>query len=369
MNLTMSKYNKPTVKPKRPFYSSGPCVRYPKWDTSFLENALLGRSHRSDEAIAQIQHITSLMRETLEIPDNYQICFISGSASAAVEAALWNLIGPNGVDVFHWDVFGKLWAMDIKEQLKVNDIKLYSADFGKLPDFKEHIASRDVVFTWTGTTSGVAIENTNWIGDNHPGLVICDTTSAAFTEILPWHRLDVNCFSLQKGLGSEAGLGVCVLSPKAIERLNSYDPPWPMPRMFRLKSPHLFDGYLINTPSMLSLADFLDALKWAKSIGGVKSLAIRTSKNRECIDSWLAKQDQYRHTVTNPASRARSVRCIQSNNNNEHQIAKILREEQVAYDIKGYTSNPGYLRIWLGPTVETEDIETLLPWLEWAANL
>lgn len=373
--------SKPSKKPTCPHFGSGPTAKPISWNIESLKTALVGRSHRSLEGKTALSTLIEKMTTLLEIPKNYKLGIIPGSATGAVESALWSLLGPKGVNVFSFDVFGKIWVTDVIEQLKLEDVNIFEAEFGHIPNFHNHQPDRDVVFTWNGTTSGVCLPNANWINDQRSGLTICDATSAAFCIDIPWNKLDVTAFSWQKGLGGEAAHGVLVLSPKAVNRLITYTPPWPIPRLFRLTDKgqlikEIFRGETINTPSMLCVEDCLKALEWCQSIGGLKGLIKRCQSNFQIVKQWVDKTDWVELMATelsiaSPTSVCLTISSLKLNHITEQitfvqTFADLLREEQAAYDIINHRYAPPSLRIWCGPTVEAENIELLLSWLEWA---
>lgn len=371
----------PTVRPERPFFSSGPCSKRPGWSWSGLENALLGRSHRSGPGKARLKAVIDETRDILGIPEDYKIGIVPASDTGAVEMALWSMLGARGVDMLAWESFGKGWITDVQKQLKLDDVRVFEADYGALPDLAQVDSDRDVVFTWNGTTSGVKVPNGDWIASNRKGLTICDATSAVFAMELPWDKLDVTTWSWQKVLGGEGAHGMIVLSPRAVERLESYTPAWPLPKVFRMtKSGKLIDGIFtgatINTPSMMCVEDVLDALKWVKNIGGLKGLIDRSTKNLQVVENWVANRDWVDFLCADKATRSNTSICVKLSGacpltgdaraNAPKQISKLLDEEGVAFDINGYRDAPAGLRLWGGATVEPTDMEALMPWLDWA---
>jgi phosphoserine aminotransferase len=374
----------PTVRPRAPFFSSGPCAKRPGWTPEALSNAFLGRSHRAKAGKAKLKLAIDLTREILEIPADYRIGIVPASDTGAVEMALWSMLGPRGVDLLAWESFGEGWVTDVVKQLKLSDARVIKAPYGQLPDLSQvDTKTRDVVFTWNGTTSGVRVSNADWIAAEREGLTICDATSAAFAQRLDWAKLDVVTFSWQKALGSEAAHGMLVLSPRAVERLESYTPAWPLPKIFRMTKggkliEGIFQGETINTPSMLAVEDYLDALDWAQKIGGLDALIARADANAGTIldwaerTSWIANLAESREIASNTsvclviadpdvvAKGPEGVAAIAKG------IATTLEKEGVALDIGAYRDAPPGLRIWCGATVETDDIEALGPWLEWA---
>ena len=374
---------KPAVRPANPHFSSGPCAKPPGWSVDWLANALLGRSHRSGEGKARLKRAIDLTRQILEVPDSHLIGIVPASDTGAVELALWTMLGARGVDLLAWESFGEGWVGDVVGQLKLPDARIIRANYGRLPDLNAVDFSRDVVFTWNGTTSGVRMPDARWIPADRQGLTICDATSAAFAQPLDFAKLDVVTFSWQKALGGEAAHGMLILSPRAVERLESYVPPRPLPKIFRLtKSGRLnraiFEGETINTPSMLCVEDWIAALEWAGSIGGLKSLVARADANAAALDRWVASTPWIEHLASDPATRSNTSVCLQLSDavtagfsDAERialpkRIARLLEAEHVAYDIAAHRDAPPGLRIWCGATVETADIETLTPWLHWA---
>lgn len=375
--------NKPDLKPVNPCFSSGPCPKRPGWEPSALEAALLGRSHRSKAGKARLKEAIDRTRAVLGVPDTYRIGIVPGSDTGAVEMALWSLLGARPVDVLAWESFGSEWVKDVLDELGVADARKLTAPYGALPDLTAVDFSHDVVFVWNGTTSGVRLANGDWIDADRAGLTICDATSAAFAMELPWPKLDVVTFSWQKVLGGEAAHGVLVLSPRAVERLESYTPPWPLPKLFRLTKKGqldeaLFEGATINTPSMLCVEDYLDALKWAEQLGGLSALCQRSRDNLAVLEAWVARTPWIAFLASEPALRSSTSICLkivadwfQALTDDEQaaftkSLSGLLEKEGVALDINAYRSAPPGLRIWGGATVEAEDLSRLIPWLEWA---
>lgn len=373
----------PARRPHNPCFSSGPCAKRPNWSPSVLADALVGRSHRSGPGKARLAEVLDRSRAILGIPDDYRIGIVPASDTGAVEMALWSLLGARGTDVLAWESFGAGWVTDITKQLKLSDVRILEAPYGELPDLTQPDWSRDVVFTWNGTTSGVRVPNGDWIPDDRTGLSICDATSAAFAMALPWNKLDVVTYSWQKVMGGEAQHGVLILSPRAAERLENYTPPWPMPKIFRLTSggnliEGIFRGETINTPSMVCVEDALDGLKWAESIGGAAALIARSGANLAAIENWVARTEWVSFLAADPASRSCTSVCLSivdpwflglapdAQAAIPKKIDALLEKEDVAYDINGYRDAPPGLRIWAGATVETDDLEALFPWLDWA---
>lgn len=374
---------KPGKRPENPSFSSGPCAKRPGWNLAALENACLGRSHRSTEGKARLTEVIERSKNLLGLPADYLVGIIGGSDTAAVEMALWNLLGARGVDVFAWESFSRGWADEIINQLGLEDTRVFEADYGSLPDLSQADPSRDVVFTWNGTTSGVRVPDGNWIAEDREGLSICDATSAVFAMELPWDRLDVTTYSWQKVLGGEAQHGIIILSPRAIERLESYQPERPLPKLFRLKKngkliSGIFEGSTINTPSLLCVEDALDGLRWVDSIGGAGGLTARSEKNLEAVSAWVDRSEWVDFLAADPATRSCTSIClkivdpwfaaqgVEEQTAIEKRLVAMLAEEGAAWDIGSYAAAPPGLRIWGGGTVETSDLEALFPWLDWA---
>ncbi len=374
---------KPLTKPANPCFSSGPCPKRPGWEPAALSAALIGRSHRSKPGKARLKEAIDRTRQILEVPDDYRIGIVPGSDTGAIEMALWSMLGARGVDVLAWESFGLEWVTDVIDVLKIEDARKITAPYGELPDLGTVDFERDVVFVWNGTTSGVKLPDGDWIADERAGLTICDATSAAFAMPLPWGKLDVATFSWQKVLGGEAAHGVIVLSPRAVERLIRYTPPRPLPKLFRLVKNGLldeavFEGATINTPSMLCVEDYLDALRWAENAGGLRALCSRSRQNLEVLAAWVEKTPWVAFLAADPSERSSTSMCLkivadwflaldeEAQTSITKRMATLLDEEDVAYDINGYRKAPPGLRIWGGATVEATDVATLLPWLEWA---
>ncbi len=373
---------KPEIRPACVHFSSGPCAKRPGWSLDALSAAVLGRSHRSKIGKSRLKEVLDRSRAILGIPDDYLIGIVPASDTGAVEMALWSLLGPRPVDLLAWESFGEGWVSDVLKQLKIDGRKLI-APYGKLPDLAKIDPSHDVVFTWNGTTSGVRVPNGDWISDTREGLTICDATSAAFAMQLPWSKLDVVTWSWQKVLGGEAAHGMLVLSPRAVARLESYSPPWPMPKIFRMtKGGKLIDGIFvgetINTPSMLAVEDAVDGLKWAESIGGLPGLVGRTDRNFAALEAWVARTPWIDFLCADPAARSTTSVCLVFS---DPTIAALSADDQAAFakavvakiegekaglDLGAYRDAPPGLRIWGGATVETSDLEALFPWIEWA---
>ena len=367
---------KPAERPANPHFSSGPCAKPPGWTPDTLTNAFLGRSHRSAEGKARLKYAIDLTRTVLQVPDDHLIGIVPASDTGAVEIALWNLLGARGTDMLAWESFGKGWVTDVVKQLKLEDVRLIEADYGHLPDLSEVNSDRDIVFTWNGTTSGVRVPDADWIAADRAGLTVCDATSAAFAQALDFDRLDVVTYSWQKVLGGEAAHGMLILSPRAVERLTSYAPPWPMPKIFRLTKGGelingIFRGETINTPSMLCVEDYINALEWAEAVGGLPALIDRADSNAAVLNAWVERTGWIEHLAIDPATRSNTSVCLKLAGDNASPdlpktMVKLLDAEGAAYDIGAYRDAPPGLRIWCGATVETASLETLLPWLEWA---
>jgi phosphoserine aminotransferase len=374
---------KPSVRPRTTHFSSGPCAKRPGWTPAALADACVGRSHRSKEGKAKLVEVVEKSRAVLGVPKDYRIGIVPASDTGAVEMALWSLLGARGVDVLAWESFGKGWVSDIAKELKLKDARAIEAPYGKLPDLAQVDFARDVVFTWNGTTSGVRVPNGDWIPSDRAGLTICDATSAAFAMELPWDKLDVVTYSWQKVLGGEAQHGVLILSPRAVERLETYTPPWPLPKIFRLSKggkliDGIFKGETINTPSMLCVEDALDGLKWAAGIGGLKALVARSEANLAAIGAWVAKTPWIAFLAADVTSRSCTSVCLSFADPEVATLAPdaqaalskkltgLLEAEGVAFDIGAYRDAPPGLRIWAGATVERADLEALFPWLDWA---
>jgi len=374
---------KPASRPANPCFSSGPCSKRPGWSVEALSGALLGRSHRSAPGKARLADVIERTRSILAIPADYRIGIVPASDTGAVEMALWSLLGARGVDLLAWESFGSGWVSDVRKELKLVDVRLLEAGYGDLPDLATVDFDRDVVFVWNGTTSGVRVPDGDWIPADRKGLTICDATSAAFAMALPWHKLDVVTWSWQKAMGGEAAHGMIVLSPRAVERLETWSPPWPMPKIFRMTkggklNEGIFKGETINTPSMLCVEDALDALKWFESLGGGPALVARAGANLAAIEAWVDRTAWVDFLARDKATRSSTSVCLSivdpdvASLPEERQsaftkaLAKRLDGEGVAYDIDGYRDAPPGLRIWAGSTIETADLEALFPWLDWA---
>lgn len=376
---------KPTLKPGNACFSSGPCAKRPGWNLESLANAAVGRSHRAKIGKEKLKETIDRTRKVLGIPDDYRIGIVPASDTGAVEMALWSLLGPRAVDVLHWESFGSGWATEIIKQLKIKDVNSYKAEYGQLPDLSKVNPVNDVVFTWNGTTSGVKVPNGNWISDSREGLTICDATSAVFAMEMPWKKLDVTTWSWQKVMGGEGAHGMIVLSPRAVERLESYTPSWPMPKIFTLTKggkmiEGIFEGETINTPSMLAVEDALDGLRWAESIGGLTALIKRSDANLTAVKDWVKSTPWVDFLAEVSESISNTSICLKivdpsyvalSKDDQEakaKEIVSLMGKEKVAYDIGSYRDAPTGLRIWGGATVETADMKAILPWLDWAFN-
>jgi phosphoserine aminotransferase len=379
----MSELSRPAVRPANPNFSSGPCAKRPGWSFEVLSDTPVGRSHRAKIGKAKLEEVINRTRSVLGIPDDYRIGIVPASDTGAVEMALWSLLGARGIDMMAWESFGEGWVTDVTKQLKLEDVRVFKAPYGQLPDLSQVDFSRDVVFTWNGTTGGVRVPNGDWIKADRQGLTICDATSAVFAMEMPWDKLDVVTWSWQKVLGGEGAHGMLVLSPRAVERLESYKPAWPLPKIFRMTKggkliEGIFKGETINTPSMIAVEDQIDALKWSESIGGLKALIARSEANLRALQSWMDKSDWCENLAKDPAIRSCTSICMvikapffaklsaDDQAAAAKKIVSLLDKEKVAYDIGAYRDAPSGLRVWGGATVETKDIEALTPWLDWA---
>ena len=379
----MTNAPKPDSRPANPNFSSGPCAKRPGWSLEVLADAPLGRSHRAKIGKTKLQYAIDLTREILQVPADWRIGIVPASDTGAVEMALWSLLGQRGVDMVAWESFGAGWVTDVVKQLKLQDVRKIEADYGHLPNLSQIDFKRDVVFTWNGTTSGVRVPNADFIPDDREGLTICDATSAAFAQRLDFQKLDVVTFSWQKVLGGEGAHGMLILSPRAVERLETYAPAWPLPKIFRMTKggkliEGIFKGETINTPSMLCVEDYIDALEWAKSIGGLDGLVGRADANFAVLDAFVEKTPWIANLAVDPATRSNTSVCLtivdpeitaldaDAQAAFAKGIATLLDKEGVAFDIGAYRDAPAGLRIWAGATVETSDLEKLLPWLDWA---
>jgi len=375
--------NKPALRPANPQFSSGPCAKLPGWNTDLLKNAMTGRSHRSSEGKQRLQYAIDLTRQVLQVPDDYLIGIVPASDTGAVEMALWSLLGGRGVDMLVWESFGAGWVTDVAKQLKLDDMRVLDAPYGELPDLDAVNFDNDVVFTWNGTTSGARVANGEWIDADRKGLTICDATSAAFAQDLDFAKLDVVTYSWQKVLGGEAAHGMLILSPRAVERLESYTPPWPLPKIFRLTkngkiNAGIFKGATINTPSMICVEDYVQSLEWAKKLGGLDGLIKRADANAAVINSWVEKTDWVENLVADPAIRSNTSVCLKLSDSATaglddeakaaipKKMVKLLEAEGAGLDLGAYRDAPAGLRIWCGATVEASNLEALTPWLDWA---
>ena len=374
---------KPNRRPANPSFSSGPCAKHPGWTLEALRHALLSRSHRAKPGRAKLKEVVDRSRAILGIPKDYKVAIVPASDTGAVEMALWSLLGARGCDVLAWEVFGEGWATDIEKQLKLKDLRVLRAPYGEIPDLAAVDWNRDVVFPWNGTTSGARVPNGDWIKADRQGLAICDATSAVFAMDLPWTKLDVVTWSWQKVLGGEAAHGMLVLSPRAVERLETYKPAWPLPKIFRLTSKGkfaegIFQEETINTPSMLAVEDAIDGLKWAETVGGLAGLKARSEANLAAMAKWVERTSWIDFLVADPKLRSSTSVCLKVSDEwflrlapdaqraQVKRLESLLDAEGVAYDIAGHRDAPPGLRIWCGSTVETGDVEALLPWLDWA---
>ncbi len=374
---------RPEKRPDRPHFSSGPCAKRPGWKTDVLREALTGRSHRAAPAKARIQEVSERSRSILGIPQDWKLGLVPASDTGAVEMAIWSMLGARGVDLLAWESFGAGWVGDVVNQLRLSDHRVLAAEYGELPDLASVDFSRDVVFAWNGTTSGVRVPDGDWIDDAREGLTICDATSAAFAMDLAWDKLDVVTWSWQKVLGGEAAHGMLALSPRAVARLESYTPPWPMPKIFRMTkagklNASLFEGSTINTPSMICVEDAIDGLRWAESVGGLSGLMARAETNLAAVTRWVERSSWTDFLATDATTRSCTSICLRivddwargradsEISNTIKAAAKRLDREGVAFDIDSYRDAPTGLRLWGGATVETADLEALLPWLDWA---
>lgn len=379
----MTELTKPDVRPANPNFSSGPCSKRPGWSLQNLENAVLGRSHRAKIGKARLKLAIDKTHELLGLPDDYLVGIMPASDTGAFEAAMWTMLGERGVDVMAWESFGSGWVTDILKQLKLDDVREFEADYGQLPDLSALDFSRDVVFTWNGTTSGVKVPNGDWIAADRQGLTLCDATSAAFAQDIDWPKIDVATFSWQKVMGGEAQHGILVLSPRAVARLESYDPDRAIPKIFRMTKggkliKGIFEGATINTPSMLCVEDYIDGLNWAETIGGAQGMRDRANQNTGVIATWVENTPWVDFLASDPAIRSNTSVCLKIidadiaalDGDAQAAFAKslvgLLDEEGVAYDIGSYRDAPAGIRIWAGSTVEASDMEALMPWLDWA---
>lgn len=374
---------KPTRRPVNPSFSSGPCAKRPGWTATALDNAFVGRSHRAVEGRNRLKAVIERTKAILRLPKGYQVAIVPASDTGAFEMAMWNLLGARGVDVFAWEVFGRIWLKDAIDELRLADLRVFDAPWGRLPDLGQADFTRDVVFAWNGTTSGVRVPDAAWISEAREGLTFCDATSAIFAQDIDFTRIDVLTFSWQKVLGGEAGQGMLILSPRALQRLESYDPPWPLPKIFRLKSDgkvlhDVFEGVTINTPSMLCVEDYADALTWAENLGGLRAMMARADANAEIIYQWAQGTSWLQPLAEEPATRSNTSVCFRLSDGGSagkgpaaqlafvSDITELLSEEGAAYDILAYRGVPSGLRIWTGATVSPSDLRILTEWLDWA---
>ena len=372
----------PAARPARPFFSSGPCAKPPGWSADRLATESLGRSHRSKIGKARLKRAIDLTRKILKVPDTHLIGIVPGSDTGAVEMAMWSLLGARKTTLLAWESFGEGWVTDAVKQLKI-DADVVKAPYGELPDLTRVDQNTDVIFTWNGTTSGVRVPNGDWIRDDRQGLMFADATSAVFAMEMPWDKLDVVTYSWQKVLGGEGGHGVLILGPRAVERLESYTPVWPLPKIFRMTKggkliKGIFEGETINTPSMLAVEDYIYALEWAETLGGLSGLIARSEANAAALDRWVRATDWIDHLAVDPASRSTTSVCLKFADHAVEgldddaqlalvkKMASLLEGEKAAYDVAGYRDAPPGIRIWCGATVDTSDIEALGPWLDWA---
>lgn len=381
----MTHIRKPAARPSNPRFSSGPCAKRPGWTPHALTGALTGRSHRSKEGKVRLADVIVQTKSILRLPEGYEAAIVPASDTGAFEMAMWNLLGGRGTDVFAWEVFGRIWLKDAVESLRLKDLRTFDAPWGYLPDMRQADFSRDVIFTWNGTTSGVCLPNADWISSTRDGLTFCDATSAVFAQDIDFAKIDVLTYSWQKVLGGEAAHGMLIFSPRAFERLAAYDPPWPMPKIFRLKDKgkvlrDVFDGVTINTPSMLCVEDYADALRWAEELGGLDALIARANRNANIIYDWADRGDWLRPLAADPKTRSNTSVCLRLTDADIASkgeaactafvmaLAALLEKEEAAFDIAAYRGVPEGLRIWTGATVEAADLECLTGWLDWARN-
>jgi phosphoserine aminotransferase len=363
---------KPAIRPRHPQFSSGPCAKRPGWSLAALQAACVGRSHRSAEGKAKLAEVIARSRAILGMPAEFRLGIVPASDTGAVEMALWSLLGARGIDLLAWESFGKGWVADVVQQLKLTDVRVFEADYGRLPDLRQVDPVRDIVFTWNGTTSGVRVPDGAWIAADRQGLTICDATSAAFAMEVPWDKLDVVTWSWQKVLGGEAAHGMIALSPRAVARLESHEPAWPLPKIFQLTRggkliDGIFKGDTINTPSMLAVEDALDGLRWAETVGGLPALIARSEANLAAISGWVERTPWIAFLAEDAAIRSPTSVCFRiADGKAAGAVADLLAKEGVAYDIGAYRDAPPGLRIWAGATIETADLEALFPWLDWA---
>jgi len=378
--------SKPAIRPKNPYFSSGPCPKRPGWSTKALDDALLGRSHRSTPGKAKLLEVIEQSKSILQMPEDWRLAIVPASDTGAVEMALWSLLGKRGVDSLVWESFGKSWATDLKSQLKLDDLRILEAPYGEIPDLSLVDWNRDVVFCWNGTTSGVRVPHADWIPADREGLSICDATSAAFAMELPWSKLDVVTWSWQKAMGGEAAHGMLALSPRAVERLETYDPPWPLPKIFRMTkagklNEGLFKGETLNTPSMLCVEDALDGLRWFKKIGGGQACVARSQASLKAVEDWIAVSQWADFMAVSKDTRSSTAICLKYvdpdlKNLPEDELRAFskslssrLEVEGIAYDTNNHRDAPPSLRLWGGATVEDSDMAALLPWLDWSYQI
>jgi phosphoserine aminotransferase len=373
MAIAIAKNMKPNIKPNNPNFSSGPCSKRPGYSLDQLQIDTLGRSHRSSLGKKALGLACTETAEILGLPEGYRVGVVPASDTGAVEMIMWSVLGQRPVDIFAWESFGRGWLTDAVKQLKLDNLNSYTADYGALPDMSQANPDNDCIFTWNGTTSGVKVPNADWISDDRTGLTICDATSAVFAMDMPWEKLDVVTYSWQKVLGGEGAHGMIILSPRAVERLESYSPPWPLPKIFRLTKggkliEGIFRGATINTPSMLCIADYLDALQWVRSIGGLPGAIAKSEANLAVIKAFVDSNSWIDFLAQEPDQISNTSVCLSLDLNADQvkQMVALLAEEAVAFDIGAYRDAPAGLRIWCGATVEQSDVEALLPWLEWA---
>jgi phosphoserine aminotransferase len=375
--------DKPNLKPNNPNFSSGPCAKRPNWSFDNLKDAMLGRSHRAAPAKAKLKEVIEKHRALLDIPADYLIGIVPASDTGAIEMAMWSMLGERGVDVLAWESFSSDWGKDIKDHLKIADCRIFNADYGSIPDLSQVDSACDIVFCWNGTTSGVRVPNGDWIDSERSGLTFCDATSAVFAYEMPWDKLDVTTWSWQKVLGGEAAHGMIVLSPRAVARLENYTPAWPLPKIFRMTNKgkinaELFEGSTINTPSMMAVEDCLDALNWVESLGGVRATIQRSQENLNVIQDWVEGSEIFAFLAESKEITSTTSICLKiidprfgALSLDDQQgfikaMTKRLDAEKIAYDIASYRDAPAGLRIWGGATIEKQDIQNLLPWLDWA---
>jgi len=379
----MTDNTKPAVRPDDPRFSSGPCAKRPGWTPHHLSRAYLGRSHRSKHGKTLLHRAIEQTKQLLQIPPDYRVAIVPASDTGAVEMALWSLLGARGVDVLAWESFGAGWASDIKGHLKLGNVRLFEAEYGDLPDLNAVDFNNDVVFTWNGTTSGVRVQNGDWIAAKRQGLTICDATSAVFAQAMDWPKLDVVTFSWQKALGGEGAHGMLILSPRAVERLETYEPPWPLPKIFRLTkagklNEAVFSGATINTPSMLCVEDYLDALAWGLDLGGLEALMARANENAGVLEKWAEQSEWIEFLCSKPELRSNTSLCfkfadarvaslsLEQQRTFTKRFTQLLEDEGAALDISSHRDAPPGLRIWAGATVEACNLKALTPWLDWA---